>query len=379
MAQYEDLPEAAPEPKPDARVGRRRCPDEWFYIDTQGAEQGPFPLASIRAWFEAGYFPKEARILAKQGLHSEWEPMHGIEAITAPELPPEYALGPASVETERHQGQHQEQEKENEPEGDAGAAVQKGRKIVNGRRAGSAGSDASAVPATKDVHKLFDRATPAGAALYALYNAEENESRTVGNAFSRRNAAMIAKQRQRRAAAPAEPEPEKEIVPGSYEARRVRVPKVGRRKPQRGYSYGPGRPSKKPADQIISELVKEREQIISSNQLEAQRVASKTVDREAEKRRLARANELHGTDVKSLEKEVKMDRRREKAKSLAEVIEDEFNQVMSEIEERHAFLAQMRELGKAASYEATIKQEISERVARLKVIDRQRSQAAAAK
>lgn len=381
MAQYEELPEAAPEPEPepDARVGRRHRPDEWFYIDTQGAEQGPFPLSSIRSWFEAGYFPKEARILAKQGLHSEWEPMHGIEAITSPELPPEYSPELSPVEAEQRQQQQEEQrETDNEPEVDGGAALQKGRKVANGRRAGSAGSDASAVPATKDVHKLFDRATPAGAALYALYNAEENESRTVGNAFSRRNAAIIAKQRQRRAAAPADPEPEKEIVPGSYEARRVRVPKVGRRKPQRGYSYGPGRPSKKPADQIISELVKEREQIISSNQLEAQRVASKTVDREAEKRRLARANELHGTDVKTLEKEVRMDRRREKAKSLAQVIEDEFNQVMSEIEERHAFLAQMRELGKAANYEATIKQEISERVARLKVIDRQRSQAAAA-
>lgn len=384
MAQYEELPQAAPEPEPDARVGCRHRPDEWFYIDTQGAEQGPFPLSSLRAWFQAGYFPREVRVLAKQGLHSEWEPMHGIEAITALELPPEYAPMPAP-ETKQWIEQEHGLEKENEPEGQGGggaaaasAAAQRGRAVANGRRAGSAGTGASGVVATKDVHKLFDRATPAGAALYALYNAEENASRTVGNAFSRRNAVMIAKQRQRRAAAPAEPEPEKEIVPGSYEARRVRVPKVGRRKPQAGYSYGPSRPSKKPADQIIAELVKDRDQIISSNQLEAQRVASKTVDREVAKQRLARAHELHGTDVNTLEKEVKIDRQREKAKSLAQVIEDEFNQVMSEIEERHAFLAQMKELGKAANYEAAIKQEISERVARLKVIDRQRSQAAAA-
>ena len=380
MAQYEELPEAAPEPEPNPRVGCRHRPDEWFYIDTQGTEQGPFPLSSLRAWFEAGYFPREARVLAKQGLYNEWEPMHGLEAITAPELPPEYAPIPAPVEPKHGLEQEHGLEKENEPEDQGGraAAAQKGRAIANGRRAGSAGTGASGVPATKDVHKLFDRATPAGAALYALYNAEENESRTVGNAFSRRNAVMIAKQQQRRKAAPAEPEPEKEIVPGSYEARRVRVPRVGRRKPQPGYSYGPSRPSKKPADQIVAELVKDRDQIISSNQLEAQRVASKTVDREVEKQRLARAHELHGTDVKTLEKEVKLDRQRVKAKSLAQVIEDEFNQVMSEIEERHTFLAQMKELGKAANYEAAIKQEISERVARLKVIDRQRSQAAAA-
>jgi hypothetical protein len=188
------------------------------------------------------------------------------------------------------------------------------------------------------VARAASPATPAGAALYALYNAEENESRTVGNAFSRRNAAMIAKQRQRRAGQPLEPEPEKEVVPGSFEARQVRVPKVGRRKPQRGY-YGPARPSKKPADQIISELVKDREQIISSNQLEAQRVATKTVDREVEKRRLARVHEMHGTDDKALEQQIKVDaRRREKAKPLAEQIEDEFIMVMCEIEERHAFL-----------------------------------------
>jgi hypothetical protein len=369
MAEYEQLPEAAPAPEP---VRSRARPDEWYYIDTQGAEQGPFPLVSLRAWFDAGYFPKEARILAKQGLHSEWEPMHGIAAIAAAELPPEYEPEPEApaAPVEAAEPEH---EKENEPEAEDG--IQRGRKVANGRRAGSAGSDR---PATKDVHKLFDRATPAGAALYALYNAEENESRTVGNAFSRRNAAMIAKQRQRRAGQPLEPEPEKEVVPGSFEARQVRVPKVGRRKPQRGY-YGPARPSKKPADQIISELVKDREQIISSNQLEAQRVATKTVDREVEKRRLARVHEMHGTDVKALEQQIKVDaRRREKAKPLAEQIEDEFNMVMSEIEERHAFLAKMKELGKAADYEAAIKQEISERVSKLKVIDKQRSATAAA-
>ena len=181
MAQYEELPQAAPEPEPDARVGCRHRPDEWFYIDTQGAEQGPFPLSSLRAWFQAGYFPggarREVRVLAKQGLHSEWEPMHGIEAITALELPPEYAPMPAP-ETKQWIEQEHGLEKENEPEGQGGggaaaasAAAQRGRAVANGRRAGSAGTGASGVVATKDVHKLFDRATPAGAVpVISSYN-----------------------------------------------------------------------------------------------------------------------------------------------------------------------------------------------------------------
>ena len=391
MDQYDDLPAQAPVPTVTdeelqannanveamwrEEMRRSRMPDDWFYIDTQGQEQGPFPLASLRAWFEAGYFPKEQRVLAKQGVNSEWAPMHDIEAIASDEPPQSHAPEPAAQQEEDY-------EKENEPEPQAGGGKGGGRKVANGRRAGSAGSDApapaaAAMPATKDVHKLFDRATPAGAALYALYNAEENESRTVGNAFSRRNAAMIAKQRVRRAGQPPEPEPEKEVLPGSLESRQVRVPKVGRRRATRGVYHGPARPSKKPADQIIGELVAGRESIISANQLEAQRVAVKTVDRDVEKRRLAKVNEMHGTDVKQMEQQIRVDARKAKAKSAADVIEDEFNQVMAEIEERHDFLAQMKALGKAENYDKQIKQEISERVAKMKVIDRQRTELAA--
>ena len=46
-------------------------------------EQGPFPLASLQEWFDAGYFPKESNILARQGTDSEWVPVHDIAAITS--------------------------------------------------------------------------------------------------------------------------------------------------------------------------------------------------------------------------------------------------------------------------------------------------------
>ena len=66
-----------------------------------------------------------------------------------------------------------------------------------------------AVMGNKEIHKLFDRSTPAGAAMYVLYNASENESRTAGNAYSKRNAVRIAAQ-GRRAMLKAAMEPERE-------------------------------------------------------------------------------------------------------------------------------------------------------------------------
>ena len=351
MADYEALPAAAPQPPP----ARRQQPDEWFYVDTQGTEQGPFPLKSMRQWYAAGYFPKEQRILAKQGDDSEWEPLEGLLPITSPE-PPAAARAP---------------EPQPEPEPEPKAPTSRGT-IAAGRRAGK--------PASKDVHKLFDRATPAGAALYALYNAEENESRTAGNAFSRRNAAVIEKQRRRRAALPPSPEAPKEVLPGSYEARKVRVPRVGRRRQPLAQigGGGPARPSRKPAALIQGELLQCRDAIVSEQQLDAQRVAVKTVDREAEKRKLAKAHEMHGMDAKAMKAQLRAQQRQHNEVRMDVEPEDDFTRIMAEIDERHKFLAEMKKLGRAATYEATIKSEISDRLGRLKLIDKERSRAAAA-
>ena len=97
--------------------------------------------------------------------------------------------------------------------------------------------------------------------------------------------------------------------------------------------------------------------------------AVRTVSREAEKKKLQRAHEFSGVDTAALEAQ---QRSRRPARPTP-VAEDQFAEIMKEIEERHTFLEQMRQLGKAQAYEATIKREIEERLNKLKAIDKQRS------
>lgn len=35
---------------------------EWYYIDPQGAIQGPFPIGLLRVWKECGYFPPDFKV-----------------------------------------------------------------------------------------------------------------------------------------------------------------------------------------------------------------------------------------------------------------------------------------------------------------------------
>ncbi|KAL4159686.1 hypothetical protein PRNP1_000259 [Phytophthora ramorum] len=60
---------------------RLEVEDEWFYLDPQGLQQGPFKTADMREWFEAGYFKPHLPIrfgregtfgaLANQFVHGE--------------------------------------------------------------------------------------------------------------------------------------------------------------------------------------------------------------------------------------------------------------------------------------------------------------------
>ena len=36
----------------------------WYFIDDAGVEQGPHSVSSMRAWFEAGYFPVTSKVAA---------------------------------------------------------------------------------------------------------------------------------------------------------------------------------------------------------------------------------------------------------------------------------------------------------------------------
>lgn len=35
---------------------------EWFYLDSDGVEQGPFSLAAMRAWWQGGFFPADLKV-----------------------------------------------------------------------------------------------------------------------------------------------------------------------------------------------------------------------------------------------------------------------------------------------------------------------------
>lgn len=228
----------------------------------------------------------------------------------------------------------------------------------------------------KNIYKLFDRSTPAGQAMYALYNASENEARSKGNAYSRRNAPLIAAQ-QRRAALKKSLEPEPELEPkklGPAMSGQVRVPKFGRRKAP-AYT-APARPGRRPAMDILGELEEQERAILSEQQIDAARAATQTVDREAAKRKLQRQHELAGmgaAEARRLEAQVRQSRQGAKQSFLPE--QDRFDTLMKEIEDRHGFLAEMHALGQAKHYEVAIKAEISERVAQLKEIDRIREDA----
>ena len=41
-----------------------------------------------------------------------------------------------------------------------------------------------------EVYKTFDRSTPAGRAMWALYNASGNEASKIGNSYSKKNGEM---------------------------------------------------------------------------------------------------------------------------------------------------------------------------------------------
>jgi hypothetical protein len=52
---------------------------EWYYMDAQGVEQGPFGLQQMRQWYAAGYFTSELQ--AKCGRRGELRPFATISEI----------------------------------------------------------------------------------------------------------------------------------------------------------------------------------------------------------------------------------------------------------------------------------------------------------
>ena len=88
-------PEPEPEPEPE-RDGKGASADKkkdaWFYIDTEGQEQGPFSLSLMRDWYRQGYFQASLGIKAWRVASTESRytlrrsrPVGEIAAITQAE------------------------------------------------------------------------------------------------------------------------------------------------------------------------------------------------------------------------------------------------------------------------------------------------------
>ncbi|EEY61248.1 uncharacterized protein PITG_01508 [Phytophthora infestans T30-4] len=66
---------------------RLELEDEWFYLDPQGLQQGPFKTAEMREWFEAGYFKPHLPIrFGREGIFTPLanQFVHGQMAFAAP-------------------------------------------------------------------------------------------------------------------------------------------------------------------------------------------------------------------------------------------------------------------------------------------------------
>ncbi|ETK96511.1 hypothetical protein F441_00829 [Phytophthora nicotianae CJ01A1] len=66
---------------------RLEVEDEWFYLDPQGLQQGPFKTAEMREWFEAGYFKPHLPIrFGREGIFTPLanQFVHGQMPFAAP-------------------------------------------------------------------------------------------------------------------------------------------------------------------------------------------------------------------------------------------------------------------------------------------------------
>eukprot|EP01052_Picozoa_sp_SAG31_P041971 SAG31_NODE_6516_length_1990_cov_1.471179_3_plen_169_part_00 len=144
-----------------------------------------------------------------------------------------------------------------------------------------------------DVYKTFDRSTPAGRAMWALYNARGAEAEKLGNSYSAKNGHVVAARKQRMAEDPNYaaqvnaaqmaklPQPKPRMVAGEGRIK-VRVPKVGRRSRHAmgGCEATPGEPladsrlGRRPAEQIKRETRRQELRHQQSMAFEAKRRAA---------------------------------------------------------------------------------------------------------
>ena len=206
---------------------------------------------------------------------------------------------------------------------------------------------------------MLGRGSSAGRALYALY-AGDLSGKDAGNKFSQRNRDRFVKQLQtvNRSMQAVEPKPKK--VPKSRA--QVTVPKFTKKKKSTTQGNVSPKGGKKPANVIKHELnVLEEELRTEIPQ------PSRTLIGDREKQRYATLLEWNGNPPPKNPNYVP--KKTKRGMTQKEELRQLFDATMNEIEERRAFLTEMREGGKAEGYEQQIKAEIQTRIADLRKID----------
>eukprot|EP00906_Rhabdomonas_costata_P032153 RCo045317 len=207
---------------------------------------------------------------------------------------------------------------------------------------------------TDDAVKAFGRGTPAGNALYKLYHRPSAPS-TLDPELAKRLAEM-RKQRE------AEAHPKPKVVPKSKA--HVSVPKLrgrpsavdeGNRVSRMPLRFG----GKKPAAAIAEEMACQPPPSPPPD--------SKMHISPEEKQNFQLLMEYNGEIPEKLPTPPKPRPPSPPAQLTSKAL---YVRIMAEIDERKEFLEEMRALGKAKEYEVKIRQEISQRLAELKRLER---------
>ncbi|KAL6763453.1 hypothetical protein V8C86DRAFT_2495332 [Haematococcus lacustris] len=236
--------------------------------------------------------------------------------------------------------------------------------------------EAAPTTAPSEAWRVLGRDSPAGAALYKLYGGD-CKGKNVGQEFHKQN-----KARHEAAVAAGWTPPVKEAatpVPRPT----VSYPKFGTKQPTKVPALH-SIPRRKPAEQILREMDQERDQLRSAQH----RPPGPLLDA-AEKERCALlmqhrgklpAAAVAGTSGARSQSAGAPQPRRPAPKSEAEELQSLFSQVLQEIEERKAFLADLESYGALKrDVQQQVRVEIKQRVEELQKLDAMIKSASAAR
>lgn len=219
----------------------------------------------------------------------------------------------------------------------------------------------SAEPQRLEPWKLLGRDNPAGRALFNLYNGDL-AGKGVGNKYSQRN----KKVHEKNVAAGYTPPPL--VKPKvKVEKTEVPVPKFVKKMEFSAEARLEARlPHRKPGQAILTEMKEEADK----QWQQPMPVPKGPLLDEAEKERCAALMRYRGK-VPEVSEEEMAAARRPRPKSERQELQDMFDSVLLEIEERRAFLAELEKHGALQQDKARMVQvEIKERVAEMQKIDR---------